>query len=379
MTMLAAGSLRDDLLTLSREIHADPELAYAEERAADRICRLLERLGHEVERPLGGLATAFRARIGPPGPAVALLAEYDALPGIGHACGHNLIAMTNVGAFIVAARQAERCEIGIELIGTPAEESGGGKLDLIEAGVFGRVVAALSSHPSGGLTWECGTTSLGIVGKRVGYRGVASHAAYSPERGRNALNGVIRLFVGIDGWRQHLPGDARVHGVITNGGGPASNIVPEFAEAIFGIRAREMAQLREMERTFADIARGAALQTGTEVEIAEEMRLYAPTAPHPRLTALLAQEMSSRGLDPRSGDLVMASTDFGNVSQAVPADYVGFPVSAEPIPGHSHRMRDASATDLAHRNAFTVVDVLAAAALGIATDAALRSELRRAR
>jgi len=369
------SSLRDDLIALSREIHTDPELAYQERRAADRICALLRRHGHEVERPLGGLETAFRSRVGPPGPSIALLAEYDALPGIGHACGHNLIAMTNVGAFLVAARAADRLGIGIELVGTPAEESGGGKLDLIDAGVLRHVVAALSSHPSGGVTWECGTTSLGIVGKRVGYRGVASHAAYSPERGRNALNGVIRLFVGIDGWRQHLPGDARVHGVITNGGGPASNIIPEFAEAIFGIRAKDMDQLREMERTFGDIARGAALQTGTDVEIADDMRLYAPTAPHPRLTALLVEEMRSRGLDPETGDLVMASTDFGNVSQVVPADYVGFPVSPERIAGHSHRMREASATDLAHRNALTVVDVLASAAARIATDASLRSEL----
>jgi amidohydrolase len=377
-TMSPPGDLKDDLLSLSREIHADPELAYKERNAADRICALLRRHGHTVERPLGGLETAFRARVGPPGPAVAMLAEYDALPGIGHACGHNLIAMTNVGAFLVAARQADRLGIGIELVGTPAEESGGGKLDLIDAGVFRHVVAALSSHPSGGTTWECGTTSLGIVGKRAGFRGVASHAAYSPEKGRNALNGVIRLFVGIDGWRQHLPGDARVHGIVTSGG-TASNIVPEFAEAVFGIRAKEMEQLREMERTFGDIARGAALQTGTEVEITDEMRLYAPTAPNPRLTALLKEEMGSRGLDPKTGDVVMASTDFGNVSHVVPADYVGFPVSAEPIPGHSHLMREASASDLAHRNAFTVIDVLASAAVRVATDGSVRSELMRGR
>jgi len=369
--------VKDELLALSREIHADPELAYQERRATDRICALLSRHGHGVERPLGGLETAFRARVGPPGPAVALLAEYDALPDIGHACGHNLIAMTNVGAFLVAARQAERLGIGIELLGTPAEESGGGKLDLIDAGVFRHVVAALSSHPGGGAKWECGTTSLGIVGKRVAYRGVAAHAAYSPERGRNALNGVIRLFVGVDGWRQHLPPDSRIHGVITNGGGPASNVVPAFAEAVFGIRAREMGELREMERTFEEIARGAALQTGTEMTISDEMRLYAPSAPHPRLTALIAEELRSRGIEPETSGVVMASTDFGNVSQVVPADYVGFPVSTERIGGHNVAMREHSITDLAHRNAFTTIDVLATAAVRIATDAGLRSDLMR--
>ncbi len=183
--MFASSSgLKDDLLALSREIHADPELAYQERRAADRICALLARHGHVVERPLGGLETAFRARVGPPGPAVMLLAEYDALPEIGHACGHNLIAMTNVGAFLVAARQAERLGIGIELVGTPAEESGGGKLDLIDAGVFRHAVAALSSHPSGGITWECGTTSLGVV---PGHSHLMREASATDVAHRNAL------------------------------------------------------------------------------------------------------------------------------------------------------------------------------------------------
>lgn len=370
------SSLKDDLLALSRGIHADPELAYKEHNAARRIADLLRRHGHAVETPIGGLETAFRARVGPPGPSVALLAEYDALPEIGHACGHNLIAMTNVGAFLVAARQADRLEVGIELIGTPAEESGGGKIDLIDAGAFRHTVAALSSHPSGGIAWECGTTSLGVVVKRCGFRGAAAHAAYSPHEGRNALNGVIRLFVGVDGWRQHLPGDARVHGIVTKGGA-AQNIVPEFAEAVFGLRARTIEELRGMETMFGDIARGAALQTGTEVAITDEMRLYAPTKPSARMTALLMEEMRGRGLDPETGDVVMASTDFGNVSQVVPADYIGFPVNERPIPGHSHLMREASASDLAHRNALTVIDVLASAAVRIATDGSLRREIAR--
>ena len=379
MATATAPSLREDLLTLSREIHADPELAYEERRAADRICALLTRNGLAVERPLGGLATAFRAHAGPAGPSVALLAEYDALPDIGHACGHNLIAMTNVGAFLVAARQADRLQVGIDLIGTPAEESGGGKLDLLDAGIFAHTIAALSSHPSGSGHWQCGTSSLGIVEKLVAYRGVAAHAAASPDKGRNALNGAIRLFIGVDGWRAQLPADARVHGVITNGGGPASNVIPAFAEAKFGIRAGNVERLREMEATFAEIARGAALQTGTEVEITDSMRLYAPTKPHPRLTALLTEELTRGGIELGPKETVMASTDFGNVSQAVPADYVGFPVSAERIGGHNIPMRDSTVSDLAHRNAMTTVEVLATAAVRIATDATLRSELIRSR
>lgn len=369
--------LAAELVALSREIHADPELAYEERRAVGRIVALLERHGHRVERPVAGLETAFRARIGPAGPSVALLAEYDALPEIGHACGHNLIAISNVGAFLAAAAERDRLEVGIELIGTPAEERGGGKLDLLDAGVFASTVAALSSHPSSDPRWEIGTTSLGVVALRVAYRGVAAHAAVSPEKGRNALNAVIRLFTGVDGWRQHLPDDARVHGIVTDGGGPAYNVVPVHAEALFGLRSKDVRVLTEMVATFKDIARGAALQTGTEVSFADEMRLYAPTAPHPVITELLARELEGRGLGVATGALVAASTDFGNVSQAVPADYVSFPVSTEKVPGHSNVFRDASVTEYAHEQALLAVDVLAAAALRLATDATLRAHLAR--
>src|SRR5438445_192454 len=193
-------SVREDLLRLSREIHDYPELAYQERRAVDRICTLLQDQGLEVERGIAGVATAFRSRIGPPsGPSLALLAEYDALPEVGHGCGHNLIAMSNVGAFLVAAAVASRLEVGIELIGTPAEENGGGKIDLLDAGVFKKTVAVLSSHPAAQGSWGVGGTCLGVVEKLVTYRGVASHAASSPEKGRNALKAVIRLFTRIDG------------------------------------------------------------------------------------------------------------------------------------------------------------------------------------
>ena len=374
--MSVDGKLRDDLLKLSREIHSDPELAYQERRAADRICALLGKHGHQAERKLGGLETAFRARVGPAGPSVALLAEYDALPDIGHACGHNLIAMTNVGAFLAVAADPKGLEIGVELIGTPAEESGGGKIDLLDAGVFKQVEAVLSSHPSGSPEWETTSVSLGIVAKRVAFKGVASHAAFSPDLGKNALNAVIRLFVGVDGWRQHMPRDARVHGVITHGGGPAHNIVPAFAECVFGLRAKTQEELDGMVRTFEGIARGAALQTETEMTITDEMRLYAPTAPTERIGELLREELRARGAEAVPGVLVLASTDFGNVSQAVPSDYIGFPVATRRIGGHNIEMRESSVTDLAHENAFIVVEALAAAARRIATDKGLRAGLR---
>ena len=368
------GPLRDDLIVLSRAIHGAPELAYKEHQAVANIAALLGRHGHEVELKLGGLETAFRARVGPKGPAVALLAEYDALPEIGHACGHNLIAMSNVGAFLLAAQRAKDLQVGVELIGTPAEESGGGKIDLLDAGVFTESVAVLSSHP-GGHTWQLGGSSLGIVGKLVRYHGVASHAAYSPEKGRNALSAAIRLFLAVDGWRQHLPADTRVHGIITKGGA-ASNIIPDLAECDFGLRAASMIVLGEMVTTFGQMVEGAAMQTGTRAEIDDKMRLYAPVKPNAKIGDLLVQELKDRKIEVERGVLTLASTDFGNVSQVAPADYIGFPVSTEPISSHSHVMREASATDLAHTNAMITAEILATVAVRIATDPAVRASLK---
>src|SRR5437879_6652005 len=262
-------TLRGDLIKLSRETNAGPEPAHKEERAVGRITALLEKNGHEVERRLGGLGTAFRARVGPPGRAVALLAEYDALPDVGHGCGHNLISMTIVGAFLTAAAGARDLQTGIELVGTPAEESGGGKIDLLDKGVFKNTVAALFSHPGAGGHWSVSEKLLGISVKRVTYEGLASHAAVSPEKGRNALTALIALFVAVDGWRQHLPSTARVHGIVREGG-VASNIIPSRAVGDFGIRAVDMVALKEMVATFAEMAKGAALQTGTTVTRSEE-------------------------------------------------------------------------------------------------------------
>jgi amidohydrolase len=366
--------LRRDLLALSKDIHADPELAYHEERAAARIRSLLERRGHIVEMGIGGLATAFRARVGPAGPSVALLAEYDALKGVGHGCGHNLIALTNVGAFLLAATDPERLEIAVELIGTPAEEDGGGKVDLLNAGAFNDVAFALSTHPAAQCEWAVSGTGLGIIGKRVIYRGRSSHAGSSPERGRNALNGLIRLFIGIDGWRQQLPTTSRVHGII-DFGGDAVNVIPERAEARFGLRAIDIATLNEMIATFTDVAQGAALETGTTVEITDYLQLYAPVAANTTLGDVVAEELRRRGVEPKRGVLVTASTDLGNVSQKMPTDWIRFPVTLAPIAGHSDAMREACITDLAHENAFLTTEALGAAARRVATDAGLRERI----
>jgi amidohydrolase len=364
-----------DLVALSRDIHDHPELAYEERHAVDAIAAFLERAGHRTERGIRGVETAFRTRVGPDhGPAVALLAEYDALPDVGHGCGHNLIAISNVGAYLVAATQAARLEVAVELIGTPAEERGGGKIDLLRQGVFDRTVAVLSSHPSGQGVWTVSGTGLGVVGKRVTFTGVAAHAGSAPEKGRNALNAVIRLFVGVDGWRQHLETDSRVHGIITEGG-KAMNVVPARAEAIFGLRAKERGMLDGMVERFGEIAQGAALLTGTKVEIAEYLTYYEPVSANRVLGDVVSSELERFGIAPARGLLVTASTDLGNVSTKVPTDWVRFPVSETPVPGHSDEMREASITDLAHRNAIITAEALGAAAVRVATDRSLRERI----
>jgi amidohydrolase len=369
-----SSTLAEDLVRLSREIHADPEIAYQERRAAARIAALLATHGHQVQMGIGGLETAFRARVGPPGPSIALIAEYDALAGVGHGCGHNLIAMTNVGAFLHAGTEKD-LGMAIELIGTPAEEDGGGKIDMLTAGVFDDVAFALSTHPAAQGNWGVSASGLGIVGKRVIYRGSASHAGSSPERGRNALNGVIRLFIGIDAWRQHLPTDSRVHGIITHGG-DAVNVIPARAEAKFGLRAKDLVTLYEMVAMFTDVAQGAALETGTTVEITDYLPLYAPVAANTALGDVVADELRSRGVEADRGELVTASTDLGNISQKLPTDWIRFPVTPAPIAGHSDAMRDACVTDLAHRNALLVVEALAAATRRLASDASLRRSIQ---
>ncbi|MDQ2951372.1 MAG: M20 family metallopeptidase [Chloroflexota bacterium] len=365
------SELRRELVALSGEIHADPELAYKEEHAASRIRDLLVKHGHIVEMGIGGLPTAIRARVGPAGPAIALLAEYDALKSVGHGCGHNLIAMSNVGAFLLAATDPTRLQVAIELIGTPAEEDGGGKIDLLNAGIFDGVLCALSSHPAAQCEWGVSATGLGIVGKRVIYRGQSSHAGSSPERGRNALNGLIRLFTGIDGWRQQLPTTSRVHGII-DFGGDAVNVVPARAEGRISLRAKDAATLDLMTAMFTDIAQGAALQTGTTVEITEFLRMFAPVTANGALGDVVASELGTRGVTAARWSLVTASTDLGNVSQKVPTDWIRFPVTIAPIAGHSDAMRDACITDLAHDNAIITAEALGAAARRVATDGALR-------
>ena len=377
-------SSRQGLFDLSKDVHAHPELNYEEFYSSDALAGFLE--GHDlsVERGIGGIETAFRAVIpggAGNGPTVAVLAEYDALPEIGHGCGHNLIAMAAMGAALGLKANAQDLPGTVMVIGTPAEEGGGGKIRLLEAGVFEGVDATLSSHPFSnrtiipaaaprGESW-----SLAMVGYRYMYHGKAAHAAAYPEAGINALNAVIHLFTGIDALRQHLRDDVRMHGVITDGG-TAPNVVPEFAAANFMLRSRDGRYLAdEVVGKVRSVAEGAAAMTGSRLEVEEFYPFYENVQPNVTLAQTMAANAQALGLKldepipgrPGSG----ASTDFGNVSQAMPGYELRYAVSETPVPSHTRQMQETAVTDLALNNALLVAKALSLTASDLLRDSAL--------
>ncbi len=367
----AVETSREELVSISLDIHAHPELNYQEHHAAAVLSDALERHGFIVDRGVGGMETAFRG-IAPggkgDGPTVALLAEYDALPDIGHGCGHNLIAISNLGAGLGALAAMGDLPGRLVVLGTPAEEGGGGKIRMLDAGVFDDVDVVLSSHPSSNRTpipvdipmdesW-----SLAMVGYRYAYHGKASHAAAAPEAGINALNSVIHLFTGIDALRQHLKSDVRIHGIITDGG-KAANVVPDYAAANFMLRSRDRDYLQEVVERVQHVAEGAALLTGATLEVLPAHPMYENVRPNAALANAVRSNAQSIGMrvdtPPPAGGSTSASTDFGNVSQVIPSFYLRFAVSEEAVPGHSIAMAEASKTAFAHDSAIATAEALA--------------------
>ena len=367
----AVEASREELVSASLDIHSHPELNYQEHHAAALLSDALEGHGFVVERGVGGVETAFRGTIqggNGDGPTVALLAEYDALPDLGHGCGHNLIAISNLGAGLGAKEVMGSLPGRLIVLGTPAEEGGGGKIRMLDAGVFDGVDVVLSSHPSSnrtpipidipmGESW-----SLAMVGYRYAYHGKASHAAAAPEAGINALNAVIHLFTGIDALRQHLRSDVRIHGIITDGG-TAPNVVPDFAAANFMLRSRDRDYLQEVVERVQKVAEGAAQLTGARLEVLPAHPTYENVRPNSALANAVRTNAESIGMrvdtPPPGGGSTSASTDFGNVSHVIPSFFLRFAVSEEPVPGHSIAMAEASKTTFAHESAIATAKALA--------------------
>src|ERR1700758_3178195 len=308
-----------DLVELSHAIHAEPELAFAEHRSCAKAQALVAERGFEITARAGGLDTAFRADFGSGPLIVGICAEYDALPEIGHACGHNIIAASAVGAAVALAEVADDLGLTVALLGTPAEEAGGGKELLLEAGVFDDVAAAVMVHP--GPADVAAAHSLALSEAVVDYRGKESHAAVAPHLGINDADAVTVAQVAIGLLRQQLAPGQLVHGIVTNGG-QAANVIPGHATLQYAMRAFDFDSLRELEgKMFACFAAGA-LAAGCEYEIDNPAPPYAELKPDKWLADVCRQEMRRLGRNPVAPEfeagLPMGSTDMGNVTQVLP-------------------------------------------------------------
>jgi amidohydrolase len=308
----------DRLREIARAIHENPELRFAEHKAAGWLADAASVPGATVERAVAGLPTAFRARVGAPeGPRVAILAEYDALPEIGHACGHNLIAAGALGAFLALSAERDKLAGSVELIGTPAEEGGGGKISLLEANVFEGVDAAMMFHPFD--RDLLAHTALASSWIEMTFEGKPSHAAIAPWDGKSALSACLSTFHLVDAQRVHMRDGVRVHGYVTDGG-QAVNIIPERARCEFSLRAPNDAELERVVSIVCRAARGAAIAYDVEVTL-RRRRGYRSLKNNFVLARRFGSHMQALGRVPREQDPTVGSgsTDMGDVSHSLPA------------------------------------------------------------
>jgi amidohydrolase len=315
----AVDRLADELEALSHRIHAHPELAYQEVKACGWLADFLAAQGFKVEKGVAGVDTAFRAVVETgTGPTIAILCEYDALPGIGHACGHNVIATSGAGAgAALAAVKGELPGGRIVVIGTPAEEGGGGKIKLIKGGVFQDVDCAMMIHGFDRTLLH--QDLLGIVRATFEYTGKASHASADPWAGINALDACVQTYNAVSMLRQQVRPDCRIHGIITNGG-QAANIIPEQAAATFYVRAPRIDTMWELHKRVVACAEGAAKAAGVSLNVVQHDTVYEPLVSSRVMLDLFASNMKTVGLT--EGEPIpdrLGSSDIGNVSQVVPA------------------------------------------------------------
>ena len=363
----AVDRLADELETLSRQIHDHPELAYQEVQACGWLSDFLAKQGFKVEKGVGGVETAFRGTIETgDGPTIAILCEYDALPGIGHACGHNVIATAGAGAGAALAAVKARLPRGrIQVIGTPAEEGGGGKVKLIKAGVFKDVDCAMMIHGFDRTLLH--QDLLGIARATFEFTGKASHASADPWEGVNALDACIQMYNAVSMLRQQVRPDCRIHGIITNGGA-AANIIPEYASAIFYVRAPRIDTMWDLYKRVSAAAEGAARATGCSLKITQHDSVYEPMKSSRVLLDLFAANMKTVGLT--EGTPIpdrLGSSDIGNVSQVIPAIQPMVAIAPAGMAIHTREFADAAVRPLARAGmvaaaktmALTTLDLLA--------------------
>jgi len=370
-------SERPSLAKLSRDIHANPELRFQEHKASGWIAELLRSRGYEVEHGLAGMPTALRAgkKGKANGPKVAIVGEYDALPEIGHACGHNLIATSAVGAFLAAASVVDQVDGEVVFLGTPAEEGGGGKIKMLEAGVFDGLDAAMMFHPFD--RDMLAHTALASLWLAMTFKGQPAHAAAAPHDGKSALQACMDTFRLIDGQRVRFRDGVRVHGYITNGG-QAVNIIPELASCELSVRARETNELTRVRGIVERCAKAAALASEVDVEIVARQG-YRDMRNNMTLARAFGQHLGSLGRSARETDdrVGAGSTDMGDVSHVVPSihPYLAIVDENEAL-CHQHAFAGAAASDRGFATAIEAAKALARTAVEVLADEPLRTAVR---
>lgn len=360
-----ANRAAPEIRRISDFIYEHPETAYQEFQAAGKIASFMECNGFDTEKKAAGLDTAVKAmwknHPGPDTPTVCVIGEYDALKGLGHGCGHNLIAAASLIAARTAADYAKRYDIPLSLcfMGTPAEEGGNGKVRMIEAGAFKGIAMAVMSHPSE--FTETDTGGLGVARAVIVFRGRASHAGASPEKGINALDAMVSFYSDMMLWRNQIGPMERVHGIIARGG-DVPNIVPERTEAFFYVRAPDRVGVRRLKKQLEDsVAKGAAsVHCGYEVNWIGETDALKVNEPLNQLYYDCWKELG-RDIRFNHGLTRCGSSDIGNVSQIMPSAHFRFSITGETpgCPGHSEIFRETAGKDTAFENAVKTGAVMA--------------------
>ncbi|KOF12207.1 amidohydrolase [Planococcus glaciei] len=374
-------SKREEYIATSQAIHAKPEIGNEEVFASATLVELLEAAGFTVETGVAGHETAFFAskESALPGPTIAYLAEYDALPGLGHACGHNIIGTASVAAAIALSETFSSTGGRVVVLGTPAEEggpNGSAKGSFVKHGLLQGIDAALMIHPSGksAITGP----SLAVDPLDFHFYGKPAHAAASPEEGINALDAVLQLFNGINALRQQLPSDARVHGIITHGG-DAPNIIPEYASARFYIRADSWKKTEDTARKIRSIAEGAALATGATVKIERFQNEVKDLVLTDALDAIVREELLAVGEEvAASRSKGLGSTDAGNISYEVPTAHPYIKIGPDDLIAHTAEFREAAKSEAGNEALIRGAKALANTGYRLLTDAALLEEVKRA-
>lgn len=366
--------LADRLIHTSLTLHANPEVAFEEYDSMALLAGIAEEYGMTVERGVADLPTAFIATStgSGPGPTVAVLAEYDALPGLGHACGHNIIGTAATGAALALHALRDELPGTFKLIGTPAEERGGGKVIMVERGIFEDVDAAMMIHPGVKAMTTRGTLASNKI--KLEFFGRAAHAAAAPDMGINALDACIQTFNNINALRQHLTPDVRIHGIITHGG-EAPNIVPAYAAAEFSVRAATSDASFEVTEKVTRCAEAGALAAGATVKV-QHFSHYANRIANPTMAQLFGDNIGSLGEDVKEPlpNERMGSSDMGNVSQNVPAIHPYVVIADPGTAGHTPEFAAAAASERGHTALLRSAKAMAMTAIDILTQPELMAQ-----